>query len=236
MKLSIIVPVYNEGKYLCEVLKKIIDAKLPSNIKKEIIVINDGSTDNTLEIIKEFTSKNLIRAFNLSRNSGKGSAVRIGIKSATGDIILIQDGDLEYNPNEYINVIEPILNGESQVVYGSRFLGDIKKMRLINKIGSRILNFLTSLSYRTKITDQCTAYKAFKSELIKNLDLKSKGFEFCSEVTNKLLKNGIKIKEVPITYSARSFKEGKKCNGWMVFFAALYYMFHHRFTLGEEIL
>ncbi len=227
--LSVIMPVYNEGMHLKQILERIIAAPLPEGVKKEIIVIDDGSIDHTAEILKEFADK--ITIHDLILNCGKGTAVRMGIKKAKGDIVIIQDGDLEYDPKDYSSIIAPILAGEADVVYGSRFIGSIKKMKFLNKMGSTVLNVLISILYGIKITDQFTAYKAFKSELIKSLNLKCRGFEFCSEVTNKLLKRGVKIKEVPISYSGRSFEEGKKGGSWKDFFIALFYIIEYKFFL-----
>ena len=229
--LSIIIPAFNEGKQLRELLEKIIAAPLQKGVEKEIIVVDDGSTDNTKDIIKEFEDKKLIVGYSLIVNSGKGTAVRAGIKLATGDIIIVQDGDLEYDPNDYVAVIDPILKGESEVMYGSRFMGKIKKMKFLNWWGSTTLNVLLSLLYGIKITDQFTAYKAFKSDLIKGLTLKCRGFEFCSESTNKLLKRGIKIKEVPISYTGRTLEEGKKGGSWKDFFIALFYILEYKFLI-----
>lgn len=224
-------PVYNEGMHLREILTRIIAAKLPQGVEKEIIVVDDGSVDNTAEILKEFSHNGVITVHDLILNCGKGTAVRMGIKKAKGDIVIIQDGDLEYDPNDYATVIKPILDGEADVVYGSRFIGKIKKMKFLNRMGSTILNILTSILYGIKITDQFTAYKAFKINLIRSLNLRCRGFEFCSEVTNKLLKRGIKIKEVPISYSGRTFEEGKKGGSWKDFFVALFYIIEYRFFL-----
>ena len=222
-------PVYNEGMHIKDVLNKIAASKLPQGVEKEIIVIDDGSVDNTAEILKKFADKEIVTVHDLILNCGKGTAVRMGIKKAKGDIIIIQDGDLEYEPSDYDKLIQPILNGEANVVYGSRFMGTIQKMKFVNRMGSTVLNILTGLLYRTRITDQFTAYKAFRIDLIKSLNLRCRGFEFCSEVTNKLLKQGIKIKEVPITYTGRTLKEGKKGGSWKDFFIALFYLLEYRF-------
>ena len=232
--ISIVIPVYNEGMHLKQVLEHIISVQLPPNLEREIIVIDDGSIDNTKKILEEFTNNGLITTHDLILNCGKGTAVRMGIKKAKGEIILVQDGDLEYDPTDYNAIFEPILNEEADVVYGSRFLGTIRKMRFLNRMGSITLNILTSLLYGQKITDQFTGYKAFKTELLRSLDLKARGFEFCSEVTNKLLKKGIKIKEVPINYCGRGYEEGKKGGSWKDFFIALFYILDHKF-LREKV-
>ncbi len=229
--LSVIMPVYNEGIHIKQTIDKIISTKLPEGVEKEIIAIDDGSIDNSAEILDDYASKNMIATHDLLLNCGKGTAVRMGLKKAKGDIILIQDGDLEYDPSDYNEIIKPILNGEAEVVYGSRFLGKIERMRLVNRLGNMTLNVLTGILYGTWITDQFTAYKAFKIDVIRELNLKCRGFEFCSEVTNKLLKKKIKIKEVPIKYKGRSHGEGKKGGSWKDFFIALFYLLEYRFFI-----
>ena len=229
--LSVIMPIYNEGMHVKQIIERIIAAPLPKGVKKEIIVVDDGSVDNTAEILRELADRGIITVHDLILNCGKGTAVRMGIKKAKGDIIIVQDGDLEYDPNDYSKVIQPILDGEADVVYGSRFIGYIKEMKFLNRMGSSTLNVLASLLYGVKITDQFTAYKALKIDLIKSLNLKCRGFEFCSEVTNKLLKRGVKIKEVPISYSGRSLQEGKKGGSWKDFFIALFYILEYKFFL-----
>ena len=231
--LSIVMPVYNEAMHLKVILERIMAVKLPPNVDKEIIVVDDGSIDNTAEILKEFTDKKMIIAHDLILNCGKGTAVRMGIKKANGDIIIVQDGDLEYDPNDYPKIIKPILDGETDVVYGSRFLGSIKQMKFVNKMGSTTLNILVSILYGRKITDQFTGYKAFRAPLIRDLNLRARGFEFCSEVTNKLLKKGVPIKEVPINYNGRTFEEGKKGGSWKDFFIALFYILDYKFLVKK---
>ncbi len=163
-----------------------------------------------------------------THNQGKGAAIRTGLKRATGDIVIIQDADLEYNPEEILGVIQPILEGKARVVYGSRFLGEVKRMRLANYVANKILAWLVSILYGQKITDEATAYKAFRREVIQQIDLKCKGFEFCPEVTAKILRQKEKIVEVPVTFVARTFWEGKKI-GWRDFFVAVYVLIKYRF-------
>lgn len=229
MLLSIIMPVYNEGVHIRETLDKIIAAPLPAGVDKEIIAIDDGSIDDSGRILEEYAKNGDIATHDLIVNCGKGTAVRMGLRKATGDIILIQDGDLEYDPDDYVSIIQPIVDGRAEVVYGSRFLGRIEKMRFVNRMGNITLNVLSSLLYGVKITDQFTAYKAFKAGVIRSLQLRCRGFEFCSEVTNKLLKRGVKITEVPIRYRGRSAEDGKKGGSWRDFFVALYYIIEYRF-------
>ena len=214
MKLSVIIPVYNEEKTIAEIIKRVKAV----NLKKEIIIVEDGSTDKTREILEEIVrqkdSSNEIKLISRLQKSGKGEAIRTGLKYVTGDIVIIQDADLEYNPNDYHRLIKPIAEGEVLVVYGSRVLGKNPKpnspSRWLFYLGGRSLSVLTNLLYRTKITDEPTCYKVFKTTLLRSLNLKCKGFEFCPEVTAKIAKRGIEIKEIPICTTSRTLKEGKK--------------------------
>ena len=213
MLISIIIPVYNEEKYINEILKKINNVK---NINKEIIVVNDKSTDNTKKILEE-ESKNLYsKLINNEQNMGKGFSCRAGIKISNGKIIIIQDSDLEYNPENYIRLINPILNNDADVVYGSRVLSGGKRTRpktfdfKIRYLANLFLTFLSNLLNKQKLTDCHTCYKVFKSDILKKIILKENGFCFCPEVTAKVSRLGIKIKEVPIDYFGRTHSEGKK--------------------------
>jgi dolichol-phosphate mannosyltransferase len=226
--LSIIIPVYNEENNIEEVLRKIKAVKLPHNVEREIIVIDDGSNDRTPQILKKFASDNVISMHSSVLNFGKGTATRIGIKKSKGDIILIQDADLEYNPDDYTSLIEPILSGRANVVYGSRFKGEIVGMKLLNLIANKILTFTANVLFNAHITDEATCYKVFSAAALKNLDLKCRRFEICPEVTAKLLKAGYKIDEVPIGYKSRSVEEGKKIS-WKDGVAALWTLIKYRF-------
>ena len=208
--LSIIIPVFNEETHIEDVLLKIKAAKLPANVAREIIIIDDGSSDQTPQILKKFTSDNTISIHSSAANAGKGAAIKLGIKKAKGDIILIQDADLEYDPNDYGKLLGPILSGGAKVVYGSRFKGRIIGMKFIYRLANKILTFMANLLFRTNITDEATCYKVFSADVIKNIELKCQRFEFCPEITAKLSKQGYKIHEVPINYRSRSVKEGKK--------------------------
>ena len=225
MKLSVIIPCFNEAQHITTVL----DAVRKVDIPKEIIVVDDGSTDGTAEILEEYKREGLIIIHSSVLNFGKGTAIRIGLRYVTGDIVIIQDADLEYDPKHYWEIIKPIVDGEADVVYGSRFLGQIRGMRLANRIANRILAWTANILFRARITDEATCYKAFKAEVIKSLPLKCTGFEFCPEVTAKVCKRGIKIKEVPITYVARNTAEGKKI-GWTDAFTAVWTLFKYRFV------
>jgi len=224
MKLSIIIPIYNEKELLPIVLEKVRKV----NIEKELILIDDCSTDGTVEILKteEKKSDTIVLYHNVNR--GKGAAIRTGLEHFTGDIVIIQDADLEYNPDDIPKVIQPIIEGKCEVAYGSRFTGSIKKMRLPNFIANKLLAWLISILYKHKITDEATAYKAFSKKAIKSINLKCQRFEFCPEVTSKILKKGYKIIEVPVSFEARTFEEGKKI-GWRDFIIAVRTIFHCKF-------
>ena len=227
--LSIIIPVFNEETHIEEVLNKIKSVRLPENVDREIIVIDDGSSDQTPHILKKFLSDNIISIHSSVLNFGKGTAIRIGIKKSKGEIILIQDADFEYDPDDYTRLIEPILSGKSKVIYGSRFKGKVVGMKLIYLLANKILTLLANLLYRAGITDEATCYKVFSSDVIKNIDLKCKRFEFCPEVTAKILKLGYKIYEVPISYRSRSVAEGKKI-GWRDGISAVWTLIKFRFV------
>ena len=170
MKISIIVPVYNEFRTLGDVLDRVRRAALPPGCEKEIIVVDDGSTDGTARFLQSQTQTNIVVVHHSPANYGKGAAIRIGITLASGDVILIQDGDLEYNPNDYGTILEPILQGRADVVYGSRFLGSCSGMALKNRIANWILTFTANLLYDAKLTDEATAYKAFRTSLLRGLE------------------------------------------------------------------
>lgn len=206
MKLSIVIPVYNEEKTVRELIRRVMAVNL-GKTKKELVVVDDGSSDNTPNILKRTRG---IKLFQHKKNKGKGAALRTGIRKATGDIIIVQDADLEYDPNDYKKLIEPIINNQASVVYGSRNLNKKNKEHSKFHFGGVFLTILTNLLYNTKITDEATCYKVFRSDVIKKIKLKGDGFEFCPEVTAKIAKTGTKIHEVPISYNPRHFDEGKK--------------------------
>jgi len=202
MKISIIVPVYNECRTLRQLVQRVRHAPLPPDCSAEMIVVDDGSTDGTAQIVAEEACAGNIVAQRLSRNLGKGSAIRAGIEISCGEMILIQDADLEYDPNDYRALLEPLINGKADVVYGSRFLGKAVGMRTSNRIANRILAAAANLLYGAQITDEATAYKAFRASLLRTLRLNCRRFEFCPEVTAKLRRLGYRIHEVPIHYIA----------------------------------
>jgi dolichol-phosphate mannosyltransferase len=230
MKLSVIIPVFNEKT----TIKKIIGLLNEVDIDKEIIVVDDGSTDGTRETVANLNTVGIKKLFH-KENRGKGAAIRTGLANVTGDIVIIQDADLEYNPKEYPQLVEPILQGKADVVYGSRFQRLSAHKDLPYHFyysffwGVKFLNFLTYLLYGAKLTDEATCYKVFKTNVIKNIDLKCERFEFCPEVTAKVCKKGYKIHEVPISYRGRRFDEGKKIN-WKDGLEAIYTLIKYRFV------
>ncbi len=226
MRISIIIPVYNEVNILAEVLARVIAAPLPPGCEKEIIVVDDGSTDGTSQILAQY--RDLVLVHHSMVNFGKGAATRIGIAKATGEIILVQDGDLEYDPRDYIKVLTPLVNGEATVVYGSRFLGKFEGMKLANWIANRLLTFTANVLYSANLTDEATAYKAFRTSAIRQVRLRSMRFEFCPEVTAKMRRAGHRIHEVPISYNPRGILEGKKIR-WQDGFHAIWTLFRYRF-------
>jgi len=222
MKLSIIIPVYNEIKTVEEVVNKV--KKL--EINKEIIVVDDGSSDGSRELLKSLKD---IKLFLHEENGGKGKAVRTGLDNVTGDVVVIQDADLEYNPEDFIKMFEEIKKG-SKVVYGSRFLGKKFDKVIIKShyVGNKFLSLLTSLLYFKKITDMETCYKMFRKEVMEGINLKARGFDLEPEITSKILRKGYNIKEILIRYNARDFKEGKKIT-WKDGVKAGWYLLKYRF-------
>jgi glycosyltransferase involved in cell wall biosynthesis len=202
--LSIIIPAYNEQTTLPEVIKELSKTKFPKGT--EIIFVDDHSTDDTLKILK----KTKYQVLTHKKNKGKGAALKTGFKKAKGKIIAIQDADLEYDPNELNKLAQPILEGNEKVVYGSRFLNPGKKGKLSFYLGNRFLSFVTSFLYSTRITDMETCQKVFLSSILKEIKIESDRFDFEPEITSKILKKGIKIKELPISYNPRTSEQGKK--------------------------
>lgn len=211
MKLSIIIPVYNEQKTILKIINKIEQQKFD----KEIIIINDCSKDNTLNLIKNYKFKDSNIILNHYKNLGKGACIKTAQKYISGDIVIIQDADLEYNPEDYKNLIKPILNNETEVVYGSRVLkrsryGDKNFSSFFRIFANHVLTIISNFINSQSLTDAHTCYKVFSAKLFKNIVLKENGFSFCPEITTKLSNKKIFIVEVPISYQGRDYKEGKK--------------------------
>lgn len=208
-KISVLIPVYNEKDSLLELLKRVEAVNF--GLEKEIILIDDYSTDGTKELYAQILHKILYH----EKNQGKGAALRTGLKEATGDIIIIQDADLEYNPEDYVPLVEHIKNDEADVVYGSRFADKRNKgnFLFLSFVANKTLTLMTQILFGTKLTDMETCYKAFKSEVIKDVEIKSNRFDFEPEITAKVLKKKVRFHELPISYNARTNDEGKKI-GW----------------------
>jgi glycosyltransferase involved in cell wall biosynthesis len=229
MKLSVIIPVYNEEATIDEVIDKVRTVEIPTEI--EIIVVDDGSTDSTTEILERRQED--VTFLHFSRiNFGKGAAIRVGLTYVSGDIVIIQDGDLELDPDEYKLLLKPILAGEADVVYGSRFLKPNANIPRHTVLANKFLTWFTNLLYSSQLTDMETAYKAFRAEVIKGIELKCHRFEFEPEVTARLLLAGCQIKEVPISYNPRTAEEGKKIN-WRDGVTAISTLLKYRFGGSE---
>jgi glycosyltransferase involved in cell wall biosynthesis len=209
MRLSVVVPVYNEVKTIKEIINRIQQVEM----EKEIIIVDDSSTDGTVEVIRGLTGDNIKKYYH-DKNRGKGVALKTGFQHVTGDIVIIQDADLEYDPREYSKLIEPIIDGRADVVYGSRFLGGPHRVLLFwHYLGNLFLTFLSNMFYNLSLTDMETCYKVFKSSVLKDIQIRSKKFGFEPEITAKVAKKKCRIYEVPISYSGRDYSEGKKI-GW----------------------
>lgn len=212
--LSIIIPAYNEEKTIAELLQRVLDADLGEGIDRELIVVNDCSTDSTGRIVQSFIAAHPqapITYLVHDRNQGKGMAVRTGIQAVTGDYVVMQDADLELDPNDFARMLPHLLSGQYRVVYGSRFLAEENSHTYFSyQLGGKFLSVMTNLLYDQRITDEPTCYKMFDAGLLKSIPLDCKGFEFCPEVTAKVSRLGYKIKEVPIRYYPPSIEEGKK--------------------------
>jgi glycosyltransferase involved in cell wall biosynthesis len=226
MKLSVLMPVFNEKATLEEIVAQVRAV----DIEKELIIVDDGSTDGTVEILKEkIEPLEGVRVFYHEKNRGKGAAIRTGKEFLTGEISLIQDADLEYDPNDYAKLIEPIEAGRADVVYGSRFLGTRRAFLFWHYLGNRFLTLVTNVLYNTMLTDMETCYKVFKTPILRDMTVRSNRFDFEPEITAKVFKAGCKVFEVPIYYSGRDFSEGKKIT-WRDGFRALWTIVKFRFT------
>jgi len=224
LKISVIIPAYNEKNTIEEVIRRVLEVNIP----KEIIVVDDGSVDGTTEILQKIQKENgQIKVEYLTENQGKGAAIQAGLKEITGDIVIIQDADLELNPHEYSTLIKPIVEKKAKVVYGSRFLNKVNGLSTFSYVGNKAVTWATNFLYGTHLTDQATGYKVFESDVIRRIPLERRGFEFCSEVTAKVRRLGYDIVEIPVSYVPRPKEEGKKVT-WKDGFKALQTLWKYR--------
>jgi len=218
MKLSVVIPVFNEVRTILEVIERVRSV----TFDKEMIIVDDASTDGTRELLEKCTDE--IKVLFHSTNQGKGAAIRTAIPQIAGDVVIIQDADLEYDPSEYPRLIAPILEGKADVVYGSRFLGGPHRVLLFwHFVGNRMITMLSNMLTNLNLTDMETGYKAFRAKVIKRIKIESNRFGFEPEITAKVAKMGCRVFEVPISYSGRDYSEGKKIN-WKDGIAALYWI------------
>jgi glycosyltransferase involved in cell wall biosynthesis len=226
MKLSVIIPCYNEEATVEEIARQV----LATQLAHEIIIVDDGSTDATPDILARVARDDRVQVILHHRNQGKGAAVRTGLRHATGEVMLVQDADLEYDPRDYPALLRPIEEGRAKAVYGSRFLGGPRRtMFFWHMVGNRFLTLMTNILYDTILSDMETCYKMFTADVAAELDLKSHGWGFDPEITAKILRQGIRIYEVPISYAGREFEEGKKI-GWRDGFTVLWTLLKYRFV------
>lgn len=227
MHLSIVIPCYNEK----DTIEQIVARVKAAPFDKEIIIVDDFSTDGTRDILKRLTpDETPVRVFFHPHNRGKGAALRTGFKYCRGDIVIVQDADLEYDPTDFPTLIRPIDDGRAQVVYGSRFLGTHRAFAFANYVGNKVLNLVTNILYNTILTDMETGYKAFRREIIQGIKIECERFNFEPEITAKVLRRGYRIYEVPISYAGRDALEGKKLNIWKDGPEALWALIKYRFV------
>ena len=226
LKLSIVIPAFNEKR----TIQQLLEAVQAVPVKKEVVIVDDGSTDGTREIIRQkFMGREGIQVIFHEKNRGKGAAIRTGIAASTGDAIIIQDADLEYDPMDYQFLINALEKSSVNVVFGSRFMGKKKVTPFWHRAVNYFLTWVANLLYLSQLTDMETCYKLYRSKTLKQLNLQSNGFEIEVELAAKTLKSGEKIIEIPVSYKGRSYHEGKKI-GWKDGFKAVYYLFHYRFS------
>ncbi len=207
MKLTVVIPVYNEAQNIREIVKRVQAARLA----KEIIIVDDASRDGTRDILKKMNGKRKIRVILHEKNKGKGAAVVTGLNAAKGDVVLIQDADLEYDPRDYPALLQPIREGVADVVYGSRFLGGPHRVTMFwHLVANKLLTLMTNILYNTILTDMETGYKVFRRKVIEDMDIRAKRFDFEPEFTAKVLKRNYRIFEVPISFNPRDYSQGKK--------------------------
>jgi glycosyltransferase involved in cell wall biosynthesis len=224
--MSVIVPVFNERRTLAEIIRRIRAVELP--LELEVVIVDDGSSDGSDKVLSALQDST-VRVITHPHNKGKGAAVATGLDAARGDLVLVQDADLEYDPDDWLRLLDPILKGKSQVVYGSRFTGERKNMFPSHWVGNRMLTLVTNVLYRSTLSDMETCYKLFDRKVLEGITIESKRFEFEPEITAKILRRGYRIYEVPISYAGRERNEGKKIS-WRDGFGAIYTLIKYRFV------
>lgn len=226
MEITVIIPVFNETHTIEEIVRRV----KAQNVAKEILIVDDGSTDGTRQILESMDGAGEVKVIYHARNLGKGGAVRTGIKNAKGDVLLIQDADLEYDPRDYASLLKPIEEELADVVYGSRFLGAARRPVMFwHMVANKLLTFLTNVLYNTILTDMETGYKVFRKEVMEGINLKANRFDFEPEFTAKILKRKVRVFEVPIVFNPRDYSEGKKI-GIKDAFQAVWSLLKYRFV------
>jgi glycosyltransferase involved in cell wall biosynthesis len=225
-KLSVVVPVFNERTTVVEIMRRMRTVELP--IDREFVIVDDGSSDGTQQVLSQL-GDSTVKVVKHTANRGKGAAIRTGLEHVTGDLVLIQDADLEYDPEDWPKLLAPVFRGKATVVYGSRFTGERRNMLPVHWMGNRLLSLTTNLLYNTTLSDMETCYKLFDRRVLDGITIRSDRFDFEPEVTAKVLRQGVRIYEVPISYTGREVDEGKKIT-WRDGFAALYALVKFRFV------
>jgi glycosyltransferase involved in cell wall biosynthesis len=226
--LSVIVPVFNERNTVAEIIRRMRAVKLPDGLTLEVVVVNDGSSDGTDKIL-DALQDSTVRVVNHRANAGKGVAIQTGLETVRGDLVLVQDADLEYDPDDWPRLLDPILKGKAQIVYGSRFTGERKNMFPSHWLGNRFLTLVTNILYRSTLSDMETCYKLFDRKVLAGISIRSQRFDFEPEITAKVLRRGYRIYEVPISYAGREISEGKKIS-WRDGVGAIVALVRYRFT------
>jgi len=225
-KLSVIVPVFNERNTVAEIVRRMRSVDLP--VEREIVVVDDGSDDGTRHVLTQLADST-VRIVKHGVNRGKGAAIRTGLENSTGDVVLVQDADLEYDPEDWPKLLAPILKGRARVVYGSRFTGERRNMLFLHWVGNRFLSLVTNVLYNSTLSDMETCYKLFERDVLDGVQLRANRFDFEPEFTAKVLRRGIRIYEVPISYAGRELDEGKKIT-WRDGISALWTLVKYRFV------
>jgi glycosyltransferase involved in cell wall biosynthesis len=225
-RLSVIVPVFNERNTVAEIVRRMRSVELP--IEREIVIVDDGSEDGTRDVLTQL-GDSTVRIVKHPVNRGKGAAIRTGLDNATGDVVLVQDADLEYDPEDWPKLLAPVLKGRARVVYGSRFTGERRNMLFLHWVGNRFLSLVTNILYNSTLSDMETCYKLFERDVLDGIQLRAERFDFEPEFTAKILRRGVRIYEVPISYAGREPYEGKKIT-WRDGFTALWTLVKYRFV------